>query len=215
MKIITLILSVLLLANCNQYNKRDYEISWATADLRKVKSEVRRIAQEQNPYNEDDESNIKNYYRESRNIRKEIRALKKQMKESCLSKNSNSNTELKIINLGSSISIPRQGLEYDNDCVAKTNTNSALLKLQEKKEEIEAKQASHKQYTKNIDKLVEQYTNDLITNYSLDKYELIVAEKKSNILYNKKGLSLNITTALINSIEKEKLIIKQTTSKRD
>lgn len=202
----TLLLSALILLSltgCYEKDNKSYHFEWATVNSRLIETELLKIAKKQNPYPDDINIDINQLRTDSRNLSNQINILTRTAKNKCFPENKPSNEK----------KIPRPSRypnAYNNECFNKINSDPLISDLKAKKEKLDAISRRRSMHDRKVREYSRKYVNILIGKYSKNKFEIVINNHSRNILYNDKGLSIDITEAILNQIrEKEPKITIQ------
>lgn len=202
-----LLLSSLLLTSCiEKENKADtvYQPSWVTADYRRVENEIFRIAAEKNPYPDQKIDSIE-IQQEKRRISNQINIIRKEACSPAESENSAGQTSRSARAIGSD----GQPFRIDPECYSKVNTNPLIVNLNNQLEELDKQNRQFSEHTQKVRMFSVDQTKVLIHDYSSRKFEVVVRQGSDTILYNKGGVSVDITDALMQEIDPKKLVMNQ------
>ena len=193
MKSISIIFLVLILVSgCYEKDKNSYRFEWATLNSRVVESEILKISKKQNPYPTELNIDVNELRKNSRNISNQISSLTRTAKSKCLPDKSR-------VSEGRELSIRKPG-SYDKECIAKISLDPLISDLRVKKEELDKISSLRAKHDKRVKDVSKEHLDILVREYSKDKFELVLNSNRNSILYNKSGLSIDITEALLSKI---------------
>jgi len=186
-------LTFLLIAGCYEKDNNAYHLSWATLDSRVIQSELLRIVKRQNPYPGEINIDRNQLRKKMRNLSSQINTLVRAARQNCMpDKPQSSESKSKSM---------RYRSPYNAECINKINSDPLISDLKAKKENLSSIYQRRSQHDLKIKLASKAYVDTLVREYSKNKFELVISNRKQYILYNKKGLSIDITEAILNRIK--------------
>lgn len=186
-------LTILLITGCNEKDKNAYHFSWATLNSRLVESELLKIAKRQNPYPSEISMDRRQLGKEMRNLSRQISTLTRTARKNCMTEKPGP-SEVKPKST-------RYRSPYNKECLDKINSDPLIAKLKDKKDSLSLIYQRRSKHDSKIKAASKAYIDTLIREYSNNKFELVIQNNKRNVIYNKKGLSIDITEAILNKIK--------------
>ncbi len=86
---------------------------------------------------------------------------------------------------------------YDQKCLATIDKDPFIAEMRAKRDAMEEKRALSQYYRTTLRKSVTKYSAAAIRKYAEGKFDLVVRKSDSEILYEKNGLRIDITEAVI------------------
>jgi len=185
-------LALFSVSGCYEKVENSYRFEWATLNSRLVESEILKISRKQNPYPAEINIDMNELRKNSRNISNQISSLTRTSKSKCLIDKSQASERREL-------SIRRPG-SYDKECVARISSDPLISDLRIKKENLDQISNLRSIHDKRVKEASKVHLDILIREYSKDKFDLVLNNDRNSILYNKSGLSIDITEALLNAI---------------
>jgi hypothetical protein len=153
---------------------------------------------------------------ERRSLRGKIYNLRKDAKDKCLSSNKESKKDSYPDNTirpkramppsAARISGVRQDA-YVRDCIENISSEPLIMELEKKKRELERVESMESEHNQNLRKFTKEYTQQLIKQFAEPKYEIVVSKGDDVVLYDSKGLMLDITNVLLEKIKDKDLVL--------
>ena len=186
-------LTILLITGCNEKEKNAYHFSWATLNSRLVESELLKIAKRQNPYPSEINIDKMQLRKNMSNLSRQISTLTRTARENCKTEKPRS-SEVKPKSM-------RYRSPYNIECINKINSDPLIANLKEKKQNLSSIYQLRSKHDLKIKAASKAYVDTLVREYSNNKFELVIQNNTRNVIYNKKGLSVDITEAILNKIK--------------
>jgi len=193
-------LALFLVSGCYEKDENSYRFEWATLNSRLVESEILKISKKQNPYPTEINIDMNELRKNSRNISNQISSLTRTAKSKCLIDKSQASERREL-------SIRRPG-SYDKECVSRISSDPLISDLRIKKENLDQISILRSTHDKRVKEASKVHLDILVREYSKDKFDLVLNNDRNSILYNKSGLSIDITEALLNAIRASEPNIK-------
>jgi hypothetical protein len=186
------------------------DFKWATVDNYKIEQRLKYIANEQNPYPPAYQYNKDQLNFDHNSTRALIRKLEKTAKTPCLvnekENKSASSRDIRSIASVSAYSSVREIKKYDGACLSKIEDGPLIVDLKEKLEKINTIKSKQKIHNSKISEVVRKQAAIAISAYAKNKFDVVFG-KKTKLMYNENGLSLDITQAVLNEIDSSSIKI--------
>ena len=181
-----------LMTGCYGNDNKSYHFEWATVNSRLIETELLNIAKKQHPYPVDIDVDLNQLRIDSRNLSNQISSFTKMERNKCLPKKAPSRDKTS--------SRTRYPNPYNNECYNKINSDPLMLEMREKKEKLNTISRLRSNHDRKVREASKKSASILIGQYSKNKFEIVINDNKRNILYNRKGLSIDITDAILNQV---------------
>lgn len=191
-KIITAFTILLALTGCVKHQHKPNtasvvsNFSWATADFRKIENKVYKIVERNNPY-PDTNVDKREVQAERSQISRRINSIKNEI---CSLSKTKKNTG-----------------RYNQDCYSKSENDPRVIALQKEKQKVEKLSRKIYAHSDKIRAFAKEKTSDIIKRYGEGKFDVVVRQGRDNVVFNKRGVALDITDALMQQIDETKLIM--------
>lgn len=208
---ILIFLAVALITGCKQDFGGFYRFKWAEVDTARIESVVEEQFRQQNPAPEDVQSGRRNRISEELdNLSTQVSRLEKEASRKCADASLQ-----EIIAQGKQVmcsSPVYPGCEqlYDQKCLATVDKDPFVVDMRAKRDALEEKRNISLYYKMALRKLVTKNSADAIKKYAEGKFDLVVRKSDDEILYEKKGLRMDITEAVINELRVNPQDLKMT-----
>jgi hypothetical protein len=200
-RIFVLILMVGL-SSCNYLEDNVYHFKWAEVDSRKLETAIKEIIKEQNPYPQSYALNKTDLQSSTRTLSRQISQLKTEAREKCRLEAKADDKKAPIVNRPDIIvqreKILRGG--YDQRCLSRIDDDQLIKDLQKQLDDINQITNLQRQHDRAITVASQKEMDNIISDFATDKFDLVI-DKNSKVPYNKTGLALDITDALLRHIE--------------
>lgn len=207
----------LLLTGCYEQSENMYQFKWAAVNGSLLEKEIYKLAEKQNPLPDGALINRSEFLSERERLRNEIHYLKTDLIKECMF------TQKKLEQVKKQVVSPKGQLSrkgfseeqatnrrrsrYDKVCVVQAGSDSRIEKLKKKKQKYDVVENMWSKHKSRLRKFSRHYARKLIEQYAKSKFEIVVSGAKYNVLYNAKGLKLDITKALISEIDEGELVL--------
>lgn len=193
-KIIPILAVLLALTACVKHQHKPNtasvvsNFSWATADFRKIENKVYKIVERKNPYPEAGVDKREVQMKRSQ-ITRRINSIKKEI---CSASKAKQNTN-----------------RYNQDCYSKAENDPRVIALESEKQRVGKLSRKIYAHSDRNRAFAKEQTKNIIKRYSEGKFDVVVRQGRDNVVFNKQGVALDITDALMQKIDETKLIINQ------
>ena len=212
------LLTITFFSGCYENVSNSYQFKWAAVDIQALEKEIESRLKRLNPYVSEYGASKNDIEKERRKLNRQIYSLQKTAKEECISSQKKSKQEKdqgyvarnKSTRVAASprVYMPRQSAAV-SECIKQIRSDPLIMNLEQRKDELNAaisKQFDHKQELLRFSKV---YAQQLIKRFAKSKYDVVVNARDDVVLYNSKGLMLDITDMLIEKIDEERLVLKE------
>jgi Skp family chaperone for outer membrane proteins len=213
-----ILITITLFSGCYENTNNSYQFKWATVDAQVLEKEIESRLKRLNPYVSDTGVSKKDIEDERRKLNRQIYRLKKSAKEECIS----STKELKQGNNQKNIArykgtklaasprvyMPRQSAAV-RACNKQIRSDPLIMDLEQKKDELDSVIREQREHDQELFRFSKVYAQLLIKRFAKSKYEVVVSARDDVVLYNSKGLMLDITDMLIEKIDEKRLVLKE------
>lgn len=192
-----------ILNGCDFDSLLDPSLQWAVIDQGKVTSVLTKLASKQNPYPEGSKSDeLLNI--DKRNIERQIRNLRTQVKDRCMKIESEKADTTKSKS-SDRIRIITPGMAYDRSsayakCESKVAEDPLISDLTKKQADINhffKQKAMHK---RKVQGAVSAYLKLILEERFEDEFDLVLLKRDGIVLYNKSHIVIDVTDKLLEHI---------------
>jgi hypothetical protein len=190
----------IFLFGCKPYFENDEKVEsdklkWATVDQHQIKEKLSRLILQDNPYPEDiyyDKSMMSNRLKALKNI-------KRQEEIKCLFPDSSNTDKTTGYSSSNYFNIGKQLL--DPNCLSQKEISELLSSLNKQISEQQELIDRRASFDRKIEDMANVASIKAIENYSKDKFDLILDTRRNTIIYNRGGVSLDVTGSVIEYYE--------------
>jgi hypothetical protein len=198
-KALIIITISLICSACYEKNSHHYQFEWAEADFEAIEKQLMPIVQENNPYPKEINSEKETLNQEIRSLSQQISDIEQIARIKCLPKEDQNKLPSRAQGISAS-------LNYRNSntlCIQNIKNDPLINDLTEKKKSLLNIQKKQRDHDSQVRSHTKELVKSLISQFSKDKFELVIYTGSRQIIYNKNGLSLNITEAIIEELNKQ------------
>ena len=202
--------------SCYEQDVTPYHFDWAVVDTKLIEVQLLIIAKKQNPYPKEINIDIDLLETDSNQLSRQVNSLIRTAQKMCSSKKmsieQSKTQELRIpaskaIMSRSTISpgmgSPNSSIETisRNECINNIDSDPLISDLKAKLDKFKNISKLQSKHDSTVRKAARTYSLILISEYSKDKFEIVIKSDRKNVLYNKSGLSIDITEAILNEMK--------------
>ncbi len=205
-KILIIIALSLTSTACYEKIVSTSQFKWAVADIRAIENKLTPIIKQNNPYPESISSDRNTIRQELSDLSQQIRSITHTEREKCFP-----NGQKNIAPSNES----GFSLNYrirDNECVKKIAQTPLMMELAKKKHALSTIQRKQRKHDSQVNTHIKEQAKLAVEQFSNDEFELVIYSGPQKIIYNKHGMTLDITNAVIQEIEKQDSNIKLNTA---
>lgn len=208
MRFSILIICILFLTtSCYEQDAKTYQFDWATVDTGLIDSELLKIAKTQNPYPKEVSIDRSRLNAEVNQLSSQVNSLRRMARDKCIPErilrapkeimpSSTNSSNSKSLSSKALIEITSR-----NTCIKDIESDPLISDLKIKMDKLKNISKLKSNHDSKLRESVRAYSLILISEYSKDKFEIVIKSNRSAIVYNKSGLSIDITDAILNKMK--------------